>query len=157
MWLPIVAIVVSFLLGVTTTALILYRFSKLPGAPNPPVHGEMPESETTQEVAPVELDQLAREEKASKGLAAFEEKTRQVNVMEFADLLNLDHEEIVAEPLPVDNEEQLSLAREDSRRLQTVIEKSGPLGQDHPRVMIQVIPPSRYVFSTRNPSCGLPN
>lgn len=151
----LIAIIGSFLIGVMTTVVILYRFSKLPEKPT--VDEQSEASERTRNVAPIEIDQLLQEEKNSKS-NIFEEKTRQVNILEFADLLHLDREEIVAEPVPQDNEEQKIIAYEDSQQLQAVIEKSSPFDKRHPQVMIQVIPPSRYVFTTnRNHSCGLPN
>lgn len=151
----LIAIIGSFLVGVMTTVVILYRFSKLPEKPN--VCGQSEESERTRNVAPIEIDQLLQEEKNSQS-TIFEEKTRQVNILEFAELLHLDREEIIAEPVPQDNEEQKIIAYEDSQQLQTVIEQSGPFAGKHPQIMIQVISPSQYVFSTnRNHSCGLPN
>ena len=141
----LIAIIGSFLIGVMTTVVILYRFSKLPEKPT--VDEQSEASERTRNVAPIEIDQLLQEEKNSKS-----------NIFEFADLLHLDREEIVAEPVPQDNEEQKIIAYEDSQQLQAVIEKSSPFDKRHPQVMIQVIPPSRYVFTTnRNHSCGLPN
>ncbi len=151
MWLPLVFIVGSFLLGVVVTAVVLYRFFRVPANPS-----QVQKMQTENGVpAPVRAGQV---QGAAERPNAFEEKTRQVNLQEFAELLHLDHEEIVAEPVPVDSEEQLAMAREDSRQLQRVIEqKGGPLGSGNPQVMISVVPPSRYIYSSHHRACGLPN
>ncbi len=80
--------------------------------------------------------------------------------MEFADLLQIDHEEMVAEPLVTDNQEQVEIAREDSRLLAIAIEKSGPVGvRDvmHPQAMLQVQQPSHFVYTSRSTGPGLLN
>ncbi len=138
-----IAAIASFVLGVFFSVYIVLRFRRMPAAPghnyrltndgwesvddHAGASAAVPAAEATRPVEPVELDQLVAAGRKPKGLAAFEEKTRQVQEFEFADLLSVDHEEMVAEPVAADNEEQLEIAREDSRLLKVAIERSGPV------------------------------
>jgi len=168
----LIAAFASFLLGVAFSVYIVLKFRKLPEAA--PGHnytltsagwetvgeGAAAEADQTRPVEAVELDQLVAAGKKPKGLAAFEEKTRQVQEFEFADLLQVDHEEMVAEPVASDNEEQLEIAREDSRLLRVAIEKSGPVlvtevrpsGRDvlPPHAMLKAPQPPHFIFSSRS-------
>lgn len=168
----LIAAFASFLLGVAFSVYIVMKFRKLPEAPVGQNYrltsagwesvGEdaTPGVDQTRPVEAVELDQLVAAGRKPKGLAAFEEKTRQVQEFEFADLLQVDHEEMVAEPVASDNEEQLAIAREDSRLLKIAIEKSGPVGVSEvrpagrdvlpPLAMLQAPQPPHFIFSSRS-------
>lgn len=192
-----IAAIASFVLGVFFSVYIVLRFRRMPVAPghnfrltsdgwesvddHAGASTAVPAEEATRPVEPVELDQLVAAGRKPKGLAAFEEKTRQVQEFEFADLLQVDHEEMVAEPVAADNEEQLEIAREDSRLLKVAIERSGPvavidarlgvglgggsgLGQggapgvgQTPHAMLRVPQPSHYIYSSRPGGDGLMN
>ncbi len=173
-----IAAFASFLLGVAFSVYIVLKFRKLPGAPAGQNYrltsagwesvdqGANAEADQTRPVEAVELDQLVAAGRKPKGLAAFEEKTRQVQEFEFADLLQVDHEEMVAEPVATDNEEQLEIAREDSRLLKIAIEKSGPVcvtevrsdGSEVrlPHAMLKAPQPAHFIFSSRS-GTGLMN
>jgi hypothetical protein len=174
-----IAAIASFVLGVFFTVYIVLRFRRMPGAPGhnyrltsagwETVGGDelAPAGEATRPVEPVELDQLVAVGRKPKGLAAFEEKTRQVQEFEFADLLQVDHEEMEAEPLAADNEEQLEIAREDSRLLKVAIERSGPVAVIDvrpgagpgvgPHALLRVPQPAHYIYSSRPGGDGLMN
>jgi hypothetical protein len=86
---------------------------------------------------------------------------------------------MVAEPVAADNEEQLEIAREDSRLLKVAIERSGPvsvvdvrpgMGQGGgpgvgqgvgqgttPLAMLRVPQPAHYIYSSRPGGDGLMN
>ncbi len=175
MWLLLIAVFGSFVMGVGFSIYIVHKFRKLPSAGQtyrlgsggwesvndaPRAEETAATSDQTRPVEPLEMDQLLVAGRKPKGLAAFEEKTRQVQEFEFADLLQVDHEEMVAEPLPTDNEEQVEIAREDSRLLKIAIEKSGPVGvRDvmHPQAMLQAVQPSHFVYTSRSTGTGLLN
>ncbi|MBU1245060.1 hypothetical protein KKD52_05580 [Myxococcota bacterium] len=175
MWLLLVAVFASFVMGVGFSIYIVHKFRKLPSAGqtyrlasggweavNDASTGDETSlhAEQTRPVEPIEMDQLLVSGSKPKGIAVFEEKTRQVQEFEFADLLQVDHEEMVAEPLPTDNEEQVEIAREDSRLLKIAIEKSGPVGvRDvmHPQAMLQAVQPSHFVYTSRGTGTGLLN
>jgi len=174
MWFILVAALASFVLGVAFSVYIVYKFRKMPGGQSfrltsggwESVSDEtsagdtMADGEQTRPVEPLEMDQLVAGGRKPKGIAAFEEKTRQVQEMEFADLLQIDHEEMVAEPLVSDNQEQVEIAREDSRLLAIAIEKSGPVGvRDvmHPQAMLRAPQPSHFVYTSRSTSSNLLN
>ncbi len=163
MWIIIVAAVVSFLTGIAFAAWIIVRLRKLPGLPVQEIGTRVAPAtgaveDRTRPVERLELEILAEEARKPRGLAAFEEKTRQVAEFEFSDLLQIDHEEMIAEPVATDSEEQMEIARQDIRRLELVIENSGPLPSTKPGgFTLAAVPPSHYVFTTRSDSTGLMN
>jgi len=175
MWFILAAAFASFVLGVVFSVYIVYKVRKMPDGQTyrltsggwesvkdgqTSADGPTAAAEQTRPVEPLEMDQLLVAGRKPKGIAAFEEKTRQVQEFEFADLLQVDHEEMVAEPLALDNEEQVEIAREDSRLLAIAIEKSGPVGvRDvlHPHAMLQAVSPSHFVYTSRTPGAGLMN
>jgi hypothetical protein len=162
MWLLLIAALASFVLGVGFTAYLIHKFRRLPdtghsyrltsGGWESVTDAAAADPESTLPVEQVELDQLVATGRKPRGIAVFEEKTRQVQELEFADLLKVDHEEMVAEPLPPDNEEQYEIAREDSRLLKIAIEKSGPVGVGDimPQAMLQAVQPSHFVYTSRS-------
>lgn len=175
-----IAAIASFVLGVVLSVYIVVRFRRLPDSPGHNYRltsagwetvgdpaATVPAEEATRPVEPLEMDQLLADGRKPKGLAAFEEKTRQVQEFEFADLLQVDHEEMLAEPVAADNQEQLEIAREDSRLLKIAIERSGPVAVVDarpgvgsgatPHAMLRVPQPAHYIYSSRPGGDGLLN